>query len=146
MPSTVQHTAVRLMLNLVEVLVARSKATADRAAIEQHRQLLQQMLVTHLAKLSTLERQVPKLMAAGACSACALCANTLNSIFQSCWQWVVPLSQVGKLSLATLVATPMWSAICMHFEQRGSSVQPLQQTTFIQKMPTYNDISYTSLA
>ena len=81
MPSTVQHTAVRLMLNLVEVLVARSKATADRAAIEQHRQLLQQMLVTHLAKLSTLERQVPKLMAAGACSACALCANTLNSIF-----------------------------------------------------------------
>ena len=60
-----QCTSVRLMLNLVEVLVARSKNTADRRVIEQHRQLLQQMLVTHLAKLTTLERQVPKLIAAG---------------------------------------------------------------------------------
>ena len=66
MPSAVQHTGVRLLLNLVEVLVARSKNTSDRAIIEQHRQLLQQMLVTHLAKLTCLERQVPKLMAAGA--------------------------------------------------------------------------------
>jgi len=47
------------------VLVARSKNTGDRRVIEQHRQLLQQMLVTHLAKLTTLERQVPKLIAAG---------------------------------------------------------------------------------
>ena len=61
-----QCTSVRLMLNLVEVLVARSKNTGDRSVIEQHRQLLQQMLVTHLAKLTTLERQVPKLIAAGA--------------------------------------------------------------------------------
>ena len=65
LPSGVQCTSVRLMLNLVEVLVARSKNTSDRRVIEQHRQLLQQMLVTHLAKLTTLERQVPKLIAAG---------------------------------------------------------------------------------
>ena len=65
MPSGVQHTGVRLLLNLVEVLVARSKSTTERAVIEQHRQLLHQMLVTHLAKLTSLERQVPKLMAAG---------------------------------------------------------------------------------
>lgn len=73
MPSAVQHTGVRLLLNLVEVLVARSKATSDRATIEQHRQLLQQMLVTHLAKLTSLERQVPKLMAAGAPSTLPCC-------------------------------------------------------------------------
>jgi hypothetical protein len=65
LPVNVQCTSVRLMLNLVEVLVARSKNTSDRSVIEQHRQLLQQMLVTHLAKLTTLERQVPKLIAAG---------------------------------------------------------------------------------
>ena len=65
LPINVQCTSVRLMLNLVEVLVARSKNTGDRSVIEQHRQLLQQMLVTHLAKLTTLERQVPKLIAAG---------------------------------------------------------------------------------
>ena len=66
MPSAVQHTGVRLLLNLVETLQQRSKNTNDRAVIEQHRQLLHQMLVTHLAKLTTLEHQVPKLMAAGA--------------------------------------------------------------------------------
>ncbi len=52
--------------------MARSKNTGDRRVIEQHRQLLQQMLVTHLAKLTTLERQVPKLIAAGALLTCAV--------------------------------------------------------------------------
>lgn len=66
MPSAVQHTGVRLLLNLVETLQQRSKNTNDRALIEQHRQLLHQMLVTHLAKLTTIEHQVPKLMAGGA--------------------------------------------------------------------------------
>jgi hypothetical protein len=66
LPLGVQCTSVRLMLNLVEVLMNGTRRnTGNQTTTEQYRQLLQQILYTLIAKLSTMEKQMPKLIQAG---------------------------------------------------------------------------------
>lgn len=60
LPTTVQCTSIRLLLNLVEVLFSRR---ADQRSAEPYRVMLAAILDAFTAKLSSLHNRLPELLA-----------------------------------------------------------------------------------
>ena len=60
LPTTVQCTSIRLLLNLVEVLFSRR---ADQRSAEPYRVMLASILDAFTAKLSSLHNRLPDLLA-----------------------------------------------------------------------------------
>ena len=95
LPVSVQCTSVRLLLNLVEVIFARR---ADQRAAEAYRALLTNILDAFTAKLGSLHRRLPRLLAHGArpgmrCHPSTVLLRTTLSMDKLSWAWLAHASR-----------------------------------------------------